>query len=56
MDVPVADKLATVGLVALQKDCEAVPVGADGVAFTVTCTGVDAGPVVAVDVQLLSNA
>ena len=35
MAVPVADKLATVGDVAVQNDCDAVPVGADGVAVTV---------------------
>ena len=36
--LPVADKLATVGLVALQNACAAVPVGADGLVFTVTVT------------------
>jgi hypothetical protein len=38
MEVPVADKLLTLGVVAEQKDCDALPVGADGVAgcaFTV---------------------
>jgi hypothetical protein len=38
MLLPVAVKLATVGLVALQKGCDAVPVGADGVVFTVAVT------------------
>ena len=38
MPVPVADRLATVELVALQKLCVAVPVGAAGVVFIIVVT------------------
>ena len=38
IEVPVAAKLATVGLLAEQNDCDALPVGADGVVFTVAVT------------------
>ena len=41
-ELPVAVKLATVGLAPLQKDCAAVPVGADGIAFTVIDTALEA--------------
>ena len=37
--VPVAARLATVGLLAEQNDCDALPVGALGIAFTVSVTG-----------------
>ena len=36
--VPVAARFATVGLLAEQKDCAAVPVGAAGVVLTVAVT------------------
>ena len=36
IEVPVAARLATVGLLAEQKDCDALPAGADGIALTVT--------------------
>ena len=38
MLLPVAVKSATVGMAALQNGCAAVPVGADGVVFTVAVT------------------
>ena len=38
IDVPVADKLATVGDAPEQNDCDELPEGADGVVFTVTVT------------------
>ena len=37
-ELPVADKLDTSGLAPLQNDCDALPVGADGVVFTVAVT------------------
>ena len=49
MLLPVADKLATVGLVALQNATEAEPVGAAGVALTVTCTVPEANDCVVLD-------
>ena len=39
MLLPVTEIFETLGLLALQNDCEAPPVGADGLAFTVTVTG-----------------
>ena len=38
MAVPVADKLATVGDVPEQNDCEALPDGTDGLVVTVAVT------------------
>jgi hypothetical protein len=38
MELPVADRLFTVGLFAEQNDCAEVPVGADGFVVTVTVT------------------
>ena len=38
MLLPVAVKFATVGLVAEQNTCDAVPVGADGTALTIQLT------------------
>ena len=38
IEAPVATKLATVGLLAEQKVCDALPVGADGVVLTVAVT------------------
>jgi hypothetical protein len=38
IELPVAAKLATVGLLPEQNDCEALPVGAAGVLFTVAVT------------------
>ena len=38
IELPVADKLDTCGLVPLQNVCEALPVGAEGVVFTVAVT------------------
>ena len=36
--LPVADRFATVGLLLAQNVCDALPVGAPGVVFTVTVT------------------
>ena len=38
IEVPVAARFATVGLLPEQKDCAALPVGAEGVVFTVAVT------------------
>ena len=38
INVPVAVKFATVGLLPEQKVCDALPLGADGVVFTVAVT------------------
>ena len=40
MELPVADRLFTVGLFAEQNDWAEVPVGADGIEFTVAKTDV----------------
>jgi sorbitol-specific phosphotransferase system component IIBC len=38
IELPVACRFATVGLLLAQKDCDALPVGAAGVLFTVAVT------------------
>jgi hypothetical protein len=41
IELPVATKLATVGLLLTQNDCEALPVGAEGSAVTVITVATD---------------